>query len=100
MSVDNLSYKELLFSCTVVNANMICVLSVKMKRRTNKINKNLNVNKTTKWKFKEVFLLFIEVLQDVINVVQIIYILHNIFITVPHAVMIYVIDVRLNNKQI
>ena len=48
MSADNLAYKELLFSCTVVNANMICVLHVKMKRRTNKINKNLNVNKTTK----------------------------------------------------
>ena len=42
MSADNLAYKELLFSCTVVNANMICVLHVKMKRRTNKIKKDSN----------------------------------------------------------
>ena len=99
MNVDNLAYKELLFSCTVVNANMICVKSVKTNRRTNKIKLNLNVYKTMKWKFKEVFLLNIEVLLNVISVVQLIFILHNTFIIVPHASMIYVVDAQLNKLQ-
>ena len=48
MNVDSLVYKELLFSCTVANANMICVKNVNMVRRTNKIKLNLNVYKTMK----------------------------------------------------
>ena len=38
-----------------------------------------------------------EVLLGVINVVQPTFILQNIFIIVPHASMIYVVDVQLNN---
>ena len=99
MNVDSLVYKELLFSCTVANANMICVKNAKVIERTNKIKLNLNVYKTMKWKSKEVFLLFIGVLLDVISVVQLIFILHNTFIIVPHVNMIYVVGAQLNNQQ-